>query len=244
MAQLVYIPLLILLLRARGETSLSSLTPGHRALFALAVTAGSAYRLASITNQVAIERDWVIAIADGDSAALTMLNAAVRRIDLLCALLAPLFVALLTSTAGYVFTAIFLPCFDAGGCLFELICALRPSDCADGSGISMVWRAAPVLARTDHQAPKATERIPVAQRIARYGRQQALDWSAFVRMRVFLTALSISALYLTVLSFDGTMLAFLKSHACVRRAKLPLTRQLERRFPGGHARRERCVCER
>ena len=122
-AQLVYLPLLILLLRARGVASLSALTVGHRALFAGAVLAGSAYRLASITNQVAIERDWVIALADGNSDALTMLNAAVRRIDLVCALLAPLFVALLTSTAGYTFTAVFLPCFDALGCIFELVCA-------------------------------------------------------------------------------------------------------------------------
>lgn len=122
-SQLVYVPLLVLLLRARGKTSLAALTSGHRVLFALAVAAGSAYRLASITNQVAIERDWVITIAAGNSDALTMLNAAVRRIDLLCALLAPLFVALLTSTAGYVFTAVFLPCFDALGCIFELVCA-------------------------------------------------------------------------------------------------------------------------
>ena len=79
----------------------------------------------------------------------------------------------------------------------------------------MVWRAAPALARTDHQAPVKAGHATVAERVARYARQQALDWGAFVRMRVFLTALSISALYLTVLSFDGTMLAFLKAHACM-----------------------------
>lgn len=106
----------------------------------------------------------------------------------------------------------------------------------------MVWRASPALARTDHQAVRSTEHIAIPERVARYGRQQALDWAAFVRMRVFLTALSISALYLTVLSFDGTMLAFLKAHACVLRRSLAwLTEQLERWLPGGHARRERCV---
>lgn len=39
------------------------------------------------------------------------------------------------------------------------------------------------------------------------------NWRTFVRNPIFYSSLSISLLYLTVLSFDGSMLAYLKSHS-------------------------------
>lgn len=39
-----------------------------------------------------------------------------------------------------------------------------------------------------------------------------LDWREFSQHPVFLSSLAISSLYLTVLSFDGTMLSYLKAH--------------------------------
>lgn len=40
-----------------------------------------------------------------------------------------------------------------------------------------------------------------------------MDWREFAEYPIFLSSLAISWLYLTVLSFDGTMLSYLKSHA-------------------------------
>lgn len=40
-----------------------------------------------------------------------------------------------------------------------------------------------------------------------------LDWREFSQHPVFLSSIAISSLYLTVLSFDGTMLSYLKAHA-------------------------------
>jgi hypothetical protein len=45
-----------------------------------------------------------------------------RRIDLLCKLVAPLFVSLLTSVASYPFTVAFLGFFGLGTMMFEFIC--------------------------------------------------------------------------------------------------------------------------
>ena len=45
------------------------------------------------------------------------------------------------------------------------------------------------------------------------GQEAVVDWREFAQHPVFLSSLAISWLYLTVLSFDGTMLAYLKAHA-------------------------------
>ena len=44
-------------------------------------------------------------------------------------------------------------------------------------------------------------------------KEAILDWREFAQYPIFLSSLAISWLYLTVLSFDGTMLSYLKSHA-------------------------------
>ena len=43
-------------------------------------------------------------------------------------------------------------------------------------------------------------------------RQTASDWRDFITSPVFPSSLAISLLYLTVLSFDGTFISWLKSH--------------------------------
>jgi len=46
--------------------------------------------LASVGTKIAVEKDWIIVIADKDSDRLAKMNATFRTIDLLCSLLAPL----------------------------------------------------------------------------------------------------------------------------------------------------------
>lgn len=79
----------------------------------LTVVLASIERLCAITNTIAVERDWVVIIADGNGAVLEgksrqlckakifvakwaiALNSQMRRIDLLCKLLGPLLISLL-----------------------------------------------------------------------------------------------------------------------------------------------------
>ena len=44
-------------------------------------------------------------------------------------------------------------------------------------------------------------------------KEAILDWREFAQYPVFLSSVAISWLYLTVLSFDGTMLSYFKAHA-------------------------------
>ncbi|KAL2673736.1 hypothetical protein Neosp_012179 [[Neocosmospora] mangrovei] len=52
-------------------------------------------KLCSIMNLVSVEKDWVVVVAEKDPEALRIINAQMRRIDLLCKLLGPLFIALI-----------------------------------------------------------------------------------------------------------------------------------------------------
>jgi solute carrier family 40 (iron-regulated transporter), member 1 len=128
-----YTLFLILFLRFRGETKAG----GHIhalvwTLFAVIVLSGCVLKLATTGISVAIERDWVTIIADGDSEKLTRLNTYLRRIDLLSKLVAPLFVSLLTTVASYSFSAAFLLGFGIISMVFEFICKFRLMLCKRG----------------------------------------------------------------------------------------------------------------
>ena len=54
-------------------------------------------------------------------------------------------------------------------------------------------------------------RVPASHRVRSRAFKLYYDWREFSRMPVFLSSVAISLLYLTTLSFDGTMLSYLKA---------------------------------
>ena len=157
-------------------------------------------------------------MANGSSENLTQLNAWMRRIDLVTALVGPLFVSLIALAASYPFATAFLLGFSLLSMVFEFV------------WIGIVFRRYPMLAleeedrlaalaKTKLETDALNSKLPRSTRIAnairRIGpaiRQERLDWIEFIHHPIFFSSLSISLLYLTVLSFDGTLLAFLLSH--------------------------------
>lgn len=175
--------------------------------FAIITLFGSILNLSSIGINVAIERDWVTAIAKiHKEGTLTTLNAYMRRIDLLTKLLAPLFTSLLTTAASYTFATAFLMGFAGGTLVFEIF------------WIQVVYRCFPSLLETDRQPASSAEEViaPASSptgmlRLKSKAFSTFRDWKEFSQMPVFASSISISLLYLTVLSFDGTMLSWLKT---------------------------------
>lgn len=91
-------------------------------LIFVAITAnGCILKLATVGMNVCIERDWVMTIAGSNDQSLLRLNTIMRRIDLLCKLLAPLFVSLLTSTVGYPLSAVVLLAVGLFTMVFEFL---------------------------------------------------------------------------------------------------------------------------
>ncbi|KAJ3551118.1 hypothetical protein NM688_g4920 [Phlebia brevispora] len=186
-------------------------------LFALIVLCGCALKLSTVGISVAIERDWVTCIAEGHDEALTTMNTILRRIDLLCKLLAPLFASLLTTAASYTFSVAFFLAFGVVTLIFEIF------------WIQVVYRRLPAIASEENEiraarANRQAERSPsptqpawsvslLRGRAQKWIHQEMIDWSDFVKHPIFGSSFSISCLYLTVLSFDGTMLSWLKTHA-------------------------------
>lgn len=176
--------------------------------FAVICIFGSILNLSTIGINVAIERDWVTSVSkvhiDGT---LTTLNAYMRRIDLLTKLLAPLFTSLLTTAASYTFATAFLMGFAGSTLAFELW------------WIQTVYDSFPILKDTDriYQAHstetvlQSTHDTGTTQTRIQRSLSGFNDWVEFSKMPVFASSVSISLLYLTVLSFDGTMLSWLKT---------------------------------
>jgi len=168
-----------------------------RTLFVFVCLLGCVLRLATVGINVAIERDWVTTISTGSPASLTRLNAFLRRIDLLCKLLAPLFVSFLT-LKSYEFSVIVLMAISFVTMFFEFV------------WIQLVYKEFPILA-SEQEARLSSSRRPTRWNITSFQsalKQTVMDWREFQRTPVFPTAVSISLLYLTTLAFDSTFLAY------------------------------------
>ena len=74
-----------------------------------------------------MERDWVVTAAEpcGRPYDLTHLNSAMRRIDLICKLLAPIFISILISAAGIKVGVLTVGAMSIGSWTLEVVCARR-----------------------------------------------------------------------------------------------------------------------
>ncbi|KAF6750995.1 iron transporter [Ephemerocybe angulata] len=186
------------------------------------VVFGCAEKVSSVCLAVSVEREWPSVISDGSSDKLTVMNTWLRRTDLICDLLSPLFVSALAAGVSYPFAAAFL----TGMTVFCFALEIFLSGLVLGHFPQLETR------EIAHDAPDSdaqpTSDIPLAQNDgARRTLLQsffsaleifhsairifAKDLIEFSKLPVFFTSLSIASIYLTVLSFDGTMLTYLKN---------------------------------
>ncbi|KAL2016493.1 hypothetical protein VTK56DRAFT_3456 [Thermocarpiscus australiensis] len=166
-------------------------------------------KLCSIMNLVSIEKDWVIVVADKKHAALMILNAQMRRIDLLCKLFGPLFIALIAgfSTKVAVITNLVM---NVASSILEYF------------AIARVYYEVPELqeAKQKPQSDPAGDESaqdPESRFAQNWGRirdvfsKSARDFNFYFRHRAFLPSIAGALLYLTVLSFAGQMVTYLLS---------------------------------
>ncbi|CAE6527359.1 unnamed protein product [Rhizoctonia solani] len=203
----------------------------QRLLLAFISTCGCGLKLATVGMNVCVERDWVMTIASSIRSAtsssrpgspaterpaspfstrstdhadrvLLKLNTTLRRIDLICKLVAPLFVSSLTSTVGYMHSAIVLLSISLGTAVFEIVF------------VGITYKRFPALAISRpprEETPVKRSVTGIGKAIRDWGEQQVQDWNEFIRHPIFLSSLSISLLYFNVLSFDSPFIAYLKS---------------------------------
>lgn len=187
-------------------------------LFGASVLLACVEKLAAGVNLIAVERDWVVVITQGNDEARRKMNARMRRIDLFCKLLGPLTVALIA--AASVQAAVYATLgMNLASVLVEYLC------------IETVFRRVPGLGR-----PSPEEEGPTGQSLEQHsmvGVDAGSSNSTHFKLRKWLwgiswrkllmipslrlyfghpaviPSLSLSLLYLTVLSFSGQMLTYL-----------------------------------
>ncbi|PWY98570.1 hypothetical protein BCV70DRAFT_201891 [Testicularia cyperi] len=186
--------------------------------------------LSNVGVSVGVEREWVTIISDGSSARLTRLNAIMRRIDLISKLASPLFVSALTTAISYTASAVILLAVCALSAIFELlfigiVYRRFPMLALDEQEITKRRQTAEQRKQDEMQQQRREQDQVQVTRRSRFKRvvsrlstsikndlvQQYRDWAFFVRLPIFLTSLCISLLYMSVLSFDPTFIAYLKS---------------------------------
>ncbi|KAK6506143.1 hypothetical protein TWF506_011065 [Arthrobotrys conoides] len=180
------------------------------AVLAVIVVLSCIERLAASGNVVVMERDWVPTLAPTVGDSLHKLNATMRRIDLICKVLAPGFVTLLptgfsvievTKDHSVFWTAVVIAVMSLLSPWVEWLSAQR------------VWDKNELL-----QAPKIIEGQRTQGRevgntgtdtFGQYLKGKVSGLVRFCSSAVFLPTISISLLYLSVLTFSSPMITFL-----------------------------------
>ncbi|KAF9279242.1 hypothetical protein BGZ74_002904 [Mortierella antarctica] len=157
----------------------------HNVLYAFIIVLGCTLKLSFIGNSIAIEKDWAMIISDGH---LEQLLPTMRRIDLVCKTLSPIFIGYLLFTPPLVITLVI--------CAWTVVSTL-----VEYILISQIHRNVPGLGvRSPYNptSPTTGEETSVPIGIREY-----------FQHRTFLATLSLGMLYMNVLSFGGTMTAYL-----------------------------------
>ncbi|KAH7036213.1 Ferroporti-1 [Linnemannia elongata] len=165
---------------------LDSSEGAQNVLYAFVIVLGCTLKLSFIGNSIAIEKDWAMIISDGH---LEQLLPTMRRIDLVCKTLSPIFIGYLLSASSLVITLV--------------ICAWTAvSTIAEYILVSQLYSNVPGLSvRSPHNSTSLAT-----------GEEEAsvpISIREYVQHRTFLATLALGMLYMNVLSFGGTMTAYL-----------------------------------
>ncbi|GAB1319299.1 Solute carrier family 40 member [Madurella fahalii] len=167
-------------------------------------------KLCSIMNLISVEKDWVVVVAGKNNAALVIMNAQMRRIDLLCKLFGPLFIALVAGFSTKV------------AIIVNLVMNVT-SIVVEYYAIARVYNEVPELqeAKQSPSQPEPADAESAYQRerghwrswknIHGVFRKSAKDFRFYFGHRAFLPSFAGALLYLTVLGFAGQMVTYLLS---------------------------------
>lgn len=190
----------------------------------LCVVFGMVGAVGAMTSKVAIEQDWVAALAGGDEAVLGTVNSRMRRIDLLCKILAPTVVGFLVSydpqvaaasIAGWNVLAMYFEYAPVRTLYLKARAKLDKDEDCDAAAASAAEEgaASEVRPADDAAAAAATRRKRrscCAAMVAVCSRLGGRSFKVYRRQTTYLPALALATIYLTVLSFGTLTTAFLK----------------------------------
>ncbi|KAB8349469.1 hypothetical protein FH972_023496 [Carpinus fangiana] len=170
------------------------------AVFAFAVSFGILEKLSSIGNMLASERDWVPALADKNGVyTLTVLNSVMRRIDLMCKLVAPLAISMLITLTSIQTAVVFVAGMSAVSCGIEIITAKWVWD-----GSSQLRQPKIIL----FQVPDRKMRS-LSQKIAAGMMHQSAQLREYFDTDIWVPSIALALLHLSTLSYAASLTTYL-----------------------------------
>ena len=191
-----------------NEFSISTILKG--AIFALILLLGILEGLSAGGNMMSMERDWVVTAAapDGRPYDLTHLNSTMRRIDLICKLIAPILISIIISATNVKIGVLIVGSMSAVSWAAELWCAKR------------VWDLNPRL-----KAPKIVGNLPdqpsetlsivesrpesFLNKAAAGIRRYAKDFKNYFSSLVWTPSLALAFLHISALTYSATFITYL-----------------------------------
>ncbi|KAJ9646375.1 hypothetical protein H2201_008074 [Coniosporium apollinis] len=166
-------------------------------LFAVTVALACVEKLASMGNTIAVERDWLVVISESTAVDLQDLNATMRRIDLICKLLAPVVISFVDSYSTLV-------------AIYVILGQSTISVLIEYLAIAQVYHSIPSLSQPkEPNTPDSTASDPPDRTID--PAPTSSPWRFYTHSPAFLASLSLSLLYLTVLSTGIQLTTYLLS---------------------------------
>ncbi|KAF2864853.1 iron transporter [Massariosphaeria phaeospora] len=184
-------------------------------LFAVSVGLACLEKLAFITNTVCIERDWIIVVSDDLGLDRQELNSVMRRIDLVCKLVAPLCISLVDAYSTKVAIWVVFG-QNAMSVVFEYFAIAQVFSAVPKLGHGKDGRdatsAPESISLTElHDEPDGLDLPTPSHGYAAYILKCLQPWKDYATNPAFLASFALSLLYLTVLSFAAQMTTYLLS---------------------------------
>ncbi|KAJ5485110.1 hypothetical protein N7539_005098 [Penicillium diatomitis] len=210
------------------DTSKSQLV--NLCLLAILTVLACTEKLCSILNMVSVEKDWVVVIAGDSHGDLRAMNAQMRRIDLVCKLLGPLFIALLDGVSAQTaiivnfsmnLCSVVIEYYSIAKVAVQFISYLSREAFKGHLSyrLMQVYSEVPELQepkdasvnqlRTPTQASSSLR--AAWDSIRKSFGQSMKDITSYFNHHLFLPSFASALLYLTVLSFSGQMVTWLLS---------------------------------
>jgi len=173
-------------------------------IFSVLLLLGIVECLSASGNMLSMERDWVVAAAapTGRPYDLTHLNSTMRRIDLICKLIAPIMISFVISTSSVKVGVLLTGAMSLASWGVEIWCASR------------VWafnprlKAAKPVADDMHvEESRSTVQRKISIGLRRYTREVQNYFST----NIWIPSMALSLLHLSVLSYGATFITFLLS---------------------------------
>ncbi|KAL7329919.1 hypothetical protein PS15p_204929 [Mucor circinelloides] len=183
-------------------------------LYSLVVVFGCALKLAFIANNIAIEKDWVMVMTDGDTEAMLTV---MKRIDLFCKTMAPVMIGSVMSFGPSV-GAIIIAVWNMISVVIEYQLVFQtykefPRLASKNKDYvqSRIGEQAPLLNDSSEEMSGTNDTgAGVHQHQPQQQEEHPVSFIEYIHHKIFPASLAMAMLYLTVLSFGGIMISYLK----------------------------------